>query len=65
VQIAQSLASNHIKLVPDIMAGGGGSDQGGLINVLLAKMLTGTNGINGGSGPSSASGSGGGTTDGK
>jgi len=51
--------------VPDIMAGGGGSDQGGLINVLLAKMLTGTNGINGGSGPSSASDSGGGTTDGK
>jgi uncharacterized membrane protein YqiK len=65
VQIAQSLASNHIKLVPDIMAGGGGGDQGGLINVLLAKMLTGTNGINGGSGSSSASGSGGGTTDGK
>jgi uncharacterized membrane protein YqiK len=49
VQIAQSLASNHIKLVPDIVAGGGsGSDQGGgLINVLLAKMLTGTSGTNG------------------
>ncbi len=40
VQIAQALASNHIKLVPDIMAGGG-ADQGGLINVLLAKMLQG------------------------
>jgi uncharacterized membrane protein YqiK len=44
VQIATALASNHIKLVPDIMAGGGGNEQGGLINVLLAKMLTGTNG---------------------
>jgi uncharacterized membrane protein YqiK len=43
VQIATALASNHIKLVPDIMAGGG-DGQGGLINVLLAKMLTGTNG---------------------
>jgi uncharacterized membrane protein YqiK len=40
VQIAQALASNRIKLVPDIMAGGGG-DQGSLINVLLAKMLQG------------------------
>ncbi len=38
VQIAQALASNHIKLVPDIQAGGGG-DQGSLINVLIAKML--------------------------
>jgi len=38
VQIANALASNHIKLVPDIMAGGGG-DQGSLINVLLARML--------------------------
>ncbi len=46
VQIAQALASNHIKLVPDIMAGGG-ADQGGLINVLLAKMLMGTDGMNG------------------
>jgi uncharacterized membrane protein YqiK len=41
VQIAQALASNHIKLVPDIQAGGGG-DQGSLINVLIAKMLQGT-----------------------
>ena len=40
VQIAQALATNHIKLVPDIMAGGG-ADQGSLINVLLAKMLQG------------------------
>jgi uncharacterized membrane protein YqiK len=44
VQIAQALATNHIKLVPDIQAGGG-ADQGSLINVLLAKMLQGpTNG---------------------
>ncbi|HTW80984.1 MAG TPA: SPFH domain-containing protein [Terracidiphilus sp.] len=45
VQIAQALASNHIKLVPDIQAGGGGADQGGLINVLLARMLQ--NGMSG------------------
>ena len=51
VQIAQALASNHIKLVPDIMAGGsGGSETGGLINVLLAKMLQGGNGNGGGNG---------------
>ena len=42
VQIATALASNHIKLVPDIQAGGGG-DQGSLINVLIAKMLQGGN----------------------
>jgi len=54
VQIAQALASNHIKLVPDIMAGGGGDGQGGLINVLLAKMLTGANGVNGGGNGSNA-----------
>jgi uncharacterized membrane protein YqiK len=39
VQIAQALATNHIKLVPDIVAGGGGNDQGSLINVLLARMV--------------------------
>lgn len=39
VQIAQALATNHVKLVPDIVAGS--SDQNGLINVLLAKMLQG------------------------
>ncbi|MGB6727667.1 MAG: SPFH domain-containing protein, partial [Terracidiphilus sp.] len=45
VQIAQALATNHIKLVPDIQAGGAGADSGSLINVLLAKMLQGpTNG---------------------
>jgi len=38
VQIAQALAQNHVKLVPDIVAGGG-TDQNGLINVLLAKMI--------------------------
>jgi uncharacterized membrane protein YqiK len=60
VQIAQALASNHIKLVPDIMAGGGNDQGGGLINVLLAKMLTGPNGTNGngsaGNGASSGNG---------
>ncbi len=45
VQIAQALATNHIKLVPDIQAGGAGADSGSLINVLLARMLQGpTNG---------------------
>jgi uncharacterized membrane protein YqiK len=43
VQIATALASNHIKLVPDIQAGGGGG-QGSLISVLIAKMLQGGNG---------------------
>jgi membrane protein involved in colicin uptake len=43
VQIATALSTNHMKLVPDIMAGGG--DQGGnLMNLLLAKMLQGTSG---------------------
>jgi len=39
VQIAQALAQNHVKLVPDIVAGGGGNDSGALLNVLLARML--------------------------
>jgi hypothetical protein len=60
VQIAQALASNHIKLVPDIMAGGG-ADQGGLINVLLAKMLMGANGMDG-NGSKGGNGSSGGPT---
>jgi uncharacterized membrane protein YqiK len=50
VQIAQALATNHIKLVPDIQAGGSGADSGSLINVLIAKMLQGPpngNGMNG------------------
>jgi uncharacterized membrane protein YqiK len=50
VQIATALASNHIKLVPDIMAGGGG-DQGSLINVLIARMLQGGNGNGNGKNP--------------
>jgi hypothetical protein len=34
------LATNHIKLVPDIMAGGaGGTEGGGIVSVLLANML--------------------------
>ena len=39
VQIAQALAENHVKLVPDIVAGGGQNDAGALLNVLLARML--------------------------
>ncbi len=38
VQIAQALASNKVKLVPDIVAGGG-ADAGSLVNLLLVKML--------------------------
>jgi uncharacterized membrane protein YqiK len=53
VQIAQALATNHIKLVPDIMAGGG-ADQGSLINVLLAKMLQGPPNGNGANGDETA-----------
>jgi len=53
VQIAQALATNHIKLVPDIMAGGG-ADQGSLINVLLAKMLQGAPNGNGANGDETA-----------
>lgn len=41
VQIAQALAENHVKLVPDIVAGGGQNDAGALLNVLLARMLQG------------------------
>jgi hypothetical protein len=46
VQIAQALATNHVKIVPDIVAGGG-ADSGGMINVLLAKMLQGAAEVDG------------------
>jgi uncharacterized membrane protein YqiK len=40
IEVAKQLASNHIKLVPDIMAGGGGgAEGGGIVSVLLANML--------------------------
>ena len=40
VQVVQSLAQNKIQLVPQIVAGGGGSGQGGtLVDVLLANLI--------------------------
>ena len=40
VQIATALASNHIALVPQILAGGGAGGQGGsLIDVLMGMMV--------------------------
>ena len=47
VQIANSLATNKIKLVPDITVGGGGEHGGGTImDVMLATMLRNQNGLN-------------------
>lgn len=43
VQIAQSLAVNHIKLVPDIVAGGS-NGSGTLVDVLLANLVRNGNG---------------------
>ena len=54
VQIAQTLATNHIKLVPDIVAGGqSNSSSGGngstLVDVLLAQLISkGQNGMSNG-----------------
>jgi uncharacterized membrane protein YqiK len=39
IEVAKQLATNHIKLVPDIMAGGVGAEGGGIVSVLLANML--------------------------
>jgi len=42
VQIAKSLAENHVQLVPQIMVSGGGAATGGdgtLVNVLLAQLV--------------------------
>jgi hypothetical protein len=38
--VVQALASNKVQLVPQIVAGGGGSGQGGtLVDVLLANLI--------------------------
>ena len=40
VQVVQALASNKVQLVPQIIAGGGGSGSGGtLVDVLLANLI--------------------------
>ncbi len=39
VQVAEALAKGGIKIVPDIVAGGGDGANGGLVNVLLGNML--------------------------
>jgi uncharacterized membrane protein YqiK len=39
VQVAEALAKGNVKIVPDIVAGGGDGANGGLVNVLLGNML--------------------------
>jgi len=40
VQIVEALASHNVKVVPDIMVGGSSGSGGGLLDVLLAKLIT-------------------------
>lgn len=39
VQVAEALTKAGVKLVPDIVAGGGASGGGTLVNVLLGNMM--------------------------
>jgi len=39
VQVAEALAKGNVKIVPDIVAGGDGGSNGGIVNVLLGNML--------------------------
>ena len=40
IQIAKSLAENHVQLVPDILVSGGGTNGGGtIVDVLLANLI--------------------------
>jgi uncharacterized membrane protein YqiK len=39
VEVVKLLASNGIKIVPDVVAGGDGNGGGGLVNLLLADMV--------------------------
>ena len=47
VQVAQALANAGVKLVPDIVAGGGSLGGGTLVDVLLASVIRDRNGMNG------------------
>ena len=44
VQVAQALANAGVKLVPDIVAGGGSLGGGTLVDVLLASVIRDRNG---------------------
>ena len=40
VEVARALAGSGFKLVPDVIAGGSGTDNGGsIVNVLLATLI--------------------------
>jgi hypothetical protein len=39
VQVAEALAKSGVKLVPDVVAGGGSSGGGTLVDVLLANLI--------------------------
>jgi uncharacterized membrane protein YqiK len=39
VQVAEALSRSGVKLVPDIVAGGGGGQGGTLVDVLLANII--------------------------
>jgi uncharacterized membrane protein YqiK len=45
VQVAEALAKAGVKLVPDIVAGGGGSAGGTLVDVLLANVIRDSRGV--------------------
>jgi hypothetical protein len=54
VQVAQALANAGVKLVPDIVAGGGSLGGGTLVDVLLASVIRDRNGVNGAVPPAKA-----------
>jgi uncharacterized membrane protein YqiK len=41
IEVAKALASSGVKLVPDVIAGGGAGGAGSLVDVLLAQLITG------------------------
>ena len=40
IEVARALAASGMKLVPDVIAGGGGNGSGTLVDVLLAQLIT-------------------------